>query len=295
MACLTTSEVAMRVLRQQGDALQERASGIRAGQEAEHVHRTRVATRRLRAALGFFRDVLPPDTDSVSSDLRWLAERLGAVRDLDVQMLHVRRRGEALSMLDDLGPYAAWLAARRQRARSALLEALDAERYASLLRDLECLTGREPSTDGADVLVDAPPRLRKVWKRLRKAADSIGADSADGDLHRARIRAKRVRYAVEFHVDVFGETAREFANRVTRLQDALGEHQDGVVCRGLVDEARQSAAESWSPAASFALGRLVQADTARAQELRAEAACEWNRLQGKDWKAFRRALNRSGS
>jgi triphosphatase len=290
MAGMTTGELAMRVLNQQRAALRERAAGIRADEEAEDVHRMRVATRRLRAALRLFEDVLPPSAEAVSIDLRWLAERLGAVRDLDVQLQHARRRGEALSMLDDLTPYVAWLAARRQHARAALLQALDDQRYTSLLVDLQSLAAGEPSRASADVVTDAPRRLRKAWKQLRKVAEPLGPGSAEHDLHRARIRAKRVRYAAEFHVDVYGDAAREFADRVTRLQDALGEHQDGVVTRGLVAEARQSAAEAWSPAASFALGRLVQADAARAEELRAQAACLWDRLQRRDWKTFRRAL-----
>ena len=58
---------------------------------------------------------------------------------------------------------------------------------------------------------------------------SLGPGSADADLHAARIRAKRVRYAAEAVAPVVGKRARRFAERAALLQDELGEHQDSVV------------------------------------------------------------------
>src|SRR5213593_1468155 len=59
-------------------------AGARAG-EVEPVHQLRVATRRLRATLRLFRPVLPVAlVRGARDDLAWLADAIGAVRDLDV-------------------------------------------------------------------------------------------------------------------------------------------------------------------------------------------------------------------
>src|SRR5262249_27257879 len=51
----------------------------------EGVHQTRVAVRRLRAALSAFRNILPEDQRRAASDeLRWLAQVLGEARNIDV-------------------------------------------------------------------------------------------------------------------------------------------------------------------------------------------------------------------
>ncbi|MGA8568903.1 MAG: CHAD domain-containing protein, partial [Candidatus Binataceae bacterium] len=53
--------------------------------DVEAIHRLRVATRRLRAALRMLREVAPNDeAESAADELGWLCGAIGAVRDLDV-------------------------------------------------------------------------------------------------------------------------------------------------------------------------------------------------------------------
>ena len=77
--------VALAVLRRQFTALLAREPGTRLGDDPEELHDMRVASRRLRAALSLFADVLPPSAAKLEDDLRWVGHTLGAVRDLDVQ------------------------------------------------------------------------------------------------------------------------------------------------------------------------------------------------------------------
>ena len=58
----------------------------------------RVATRRLRAGLKMFGEVLPAPEAELRSELGWLADHLGAVRDVDVQLASLTkgcRRGSS--------------------------------------------------------------------------------------------------------------------------------------------------------------------------------------------------------
>src|SRR5262249_5981282 len=73
----------------------------------EGVHQMRVGVRRLRAALWVFSDLLRcKQTETIKNDLKWLADKLGPVRDLDVFLAtRVKRLEEAdppIAGLDDL-------------------------------------------------------------------------------------------------------------------------------------------------------------------------------------------------
>src|SRR5215212_10108639 len=67
--------------------------GVRLGEDPEELHDMRVATRRLRAALKLYKEVLPKRAERYERDLRHFAGSLGEVRDLDVHL--ERLAGEA--------------------------------------------------------------------------------------------------------------------------------------------------------------------------------------------------------
>ena len=82
----TIGELAYAVLRRQLAVLRDKEPGTRLGEDIEELHDMRVATRRLRAALALFSNVLPVRAQTFREELGWLAAVLGAVRDLDVQI-----------------------------------------------------------------------------------------------------------------------------------------------------------------------------------------------------------------
>src|SRR3546814_1840724 len=61
------------------------------GRDAEALHQTRVALRRLRSAFSIFRPMLGGDVKvRLGEDLRWLASELGDARNLDVLLERAR-------------------------------------------------------------------------------------------------------------------------------------------------------------------------------------------------------------
>ena len=55
------------------------------GEDPEGIHQMRVALRRLRSALGLFRDLMPADQyEFLASEVKWLAGELGNARNWDV-------------------------------------------------------------------------------------------------------------------------------------------------------------------------------------------------------------------
>jgi CHAD domain-containing protein len=183
----------------------------------------RVATRRLRAALRLFSDVLPPQARSLSAELKWIAGQLGTVRDLDVQIQRLRENAVELGLTDALIPYAAWLQDQRSPAQAELVEALTSQRYNDLTDRLRGTSAWvcDPTSDHP-LLEDAPGRIQQAMKKVRKRADAIDKRSSTADLHAVRIRAKRLRYTVEFYVAVYGKPAGRFVRGVVELQDVLG-------------------------------------------------------------------------
>ncbi len=94
------------------------------------------------------------------------------------------------------------------------------------------------------------------------------------DLHQARIRVKRARYAAEALVPVGGKAARRFARRAAALQGVLGEHQDAVMATAWL---REQAAGTTARVA-FTAGSMAGVE-ARAKEGARDAwPALWSRL-----------------
>lgn len=176
-------------LRAQRDRLLETDPGVRHGDPGA-VHDMRVAARRLRATLRSFRPVLDADrTEPVRAELRWLAHRLGAVRDSDVlgERLDTAVHAEPPELV--LGPVAAMTRSRLAAAdvphRERLVVALDSPRYAALLDTLDALVDDPPfgKVKAARLRRRARKALRRADLRLDRAAEAIAGRSigAAGD------------------------------------------------------------------------------------------------------------------
>ncbi|MHB8669843.1 MAG: CYTH and CHAD domain-containing protein [Acidimicrobiales bacterium] len=239
--------------------------GVRIGDDPEDLHQARVGARRLRSDLRTFRPLLVPGwADPLDTELRWLGERLGTVRDADVLLDRLRRQADSLTDRDAAGAAALIrrLALQRESARRLLLDAMSSSRYVSLLDALVDASGAPATVDGAegsarDVL---PALVRRPWQHLSRAASaaiSAGDEASDDMLHAVRIRAKRCRYAAEAAAPVIGKRARRLARAVAELQTVLGEHQDAVVAEAwLRDAAEDSAAVAVVAGELIAVQRL---------------------------------------
>jgi CHAD domain-containing protein/adenylate cyclase class IV len=243
--------------------------GTRLGRDPESLHDMRVAVRRARALLRAGRPLYSNDAGALGDELKWIGEKLGAVRDLDVLLARLRAEADSLDSDDRVTARSLLrtLERRRTGARTALLRALTSERYLTLLdRFAQEIDGLEPS--GAEATLEGI--AKKELKKLRKAVRTTSADPADDELHALRKRGKRVRYAYE----LAGDDA--VVKRAKAFQDVLGEHQDSVVAEGTL---RDLAAEA--PDRAIVAGRLIE----RERAVRAEARSTWRNT----WKRLRRA------
>src|SRR5262249_56538047 len=105
----------------------------------------------------------------------------------------------------------------------------------------------DPNVSLADV-------ASREWQKLRKAAKSLSTEASDADLHRVRIKAKRARYSAELAAQDVGHPAERFVDRVKKLQDVLGEHQNAVVAE---ERLRKLSGHVGGRRTSFVGGRVV--------------------------------------
>ena len=240
-------------------------AGVRLGEDVEAVHDLRVAVRRLRAVLRAARPFVADEwAQRLREELDWLGRALGPLRDLDVMIDHLRAEAEALDPPDRVALGAAFrrLADDHDAARADALAALTSERYLALLAEL----GEPPPLLEADTKLDAV--ARKELRRLRRTMAQVDESAPDELLHKARIRAKRLRYVAE----VLGE--KRVVRRAKKLQDVAGEHQDAVVAQ---ERLRELAARA--PESTLALGRLVERENGRRERSRRTLGRSWKRLE----------------
>ena len=264
------------MLERQYSQLLRHDPGVRLDLDPEDVHGMRVAARRARAVLRAARPILDPEwSEPLRDELKWLGGALGRRRDLDVLVGRLRRQIDELEQPERTaaGALVDLLADERETAQAIALDALGSERYYTLLDGLEG-AARGPRVRRGEV------SLRKLaqdeYKRLHKAAEQLGPDSTDDELHRARILGKRARYTAELAETEVGKPARRFVARAKALQDVLGAHQDAIVLEARL---RGLLADLGSPGAAFAAGRLVEQERERRRETRAALPKAWRRLE----------------
>jgi CHAD domain-containing protein len=257
--------------------------GTRVGLDTEHLHKMRVATRRLRAALNIFRDLFDArNGDFLQRNFKWLAAVLGEVRDLDVHQLDVPMWRKELGADPDAGwqRFSEDLHQRWLHKRELLLKALETRRYQRLMERAEEAFSKTPTRRAGHPGLEPVGLVasRAVRKRVRQFSKAVKACMQSDDpefVHQLRIIGKKVRYTCEFFRPLFDD---EFYARVKRLaafQDELGLFQDAVVAGLLAGElAEQAIAKGELNSYTYVLGKLVGWSEMRAQlgQMRAREA-----------------------
>lgn len=296
-ADLTLREAASRVLRVHLKALRRAEPEARIGEDLEGVHRMRVATRRLRAALRLVREGLPARAaESQRRFLRRTATLLGDVRDLDVLL-------ESLPALVSEAPGAlradsvgieALLRELRMRARARLLAWLDSPARFAGEEKLERFVndpgagraGRGPAARPIGEVARA--LLAREAVRVFRCGDRLGKESPTERLHALRLAVKRLRYTAEALLEVLGPELEDTLRRIVGLQDALGRLNDAsVACEILVTRTTGREGRALPRRCVLTAGALAAVCEMRAAQARRDARDAWKRFaKGK----VRRAL-----
>ncbi len=281
----SAGDVVLAYLRIHAQALRNLEPRVRAD-EFDSVHQMRVATRRLRATLRTYRQVIPrTDSDHLADELQWLGRTLGQARDGEVLSAHLQDTLRPTPPELLIGPVVARVqghyAPRRAAAQTDLLAALDSPRYHRLLAELDRVAAGPPRGPRAgaparDVLPRAVRRAyRQAKRRMRTARHTPAGPARDVALHQVRKSGRRTRYAAEAATPAFGKQARRFAKQMKRVQSVLGDHHDAVLA---VQAARDlGIGAHLAGENAFTYGLLREREFRRAQQLQKRARYVWRR------------------
>lgn len=225
--------------------------GVEEG-DVRALHRTRVASRRLREVL----PVLGLDaeiTHKLSRRLRKMTARLGAVREFDV----------LLGLIDELKEAGRCPEAALTRVRANIGEHRTHERERLLakvpideLRRIAAKLDKMGRTLEKDTVPREKGTARRSWRwaidaRVARRASTLAAAMSDAGavylaerLHAVRIAVKKLRYAVELTVEAAHVKSSPDLRQLRRAQDILGRLHDLQV---LIDRAREVQASLMPP------------------------------------------------
>jgi CHAD domain-containing protein len=234
---------AILVLRERMEEVRELRAAALDWSDVEGVHDMRVASRRLRSALRDFMPYLRKGKLRRANDfVKAIADALGAVRDEDVAIMALEELIKEAP--DDVAAgverLAAERAAEREEARAALLSAISEGALARSQGEFTFALEQAAKPPGRkrDAKKDQEPEAGASFRQagrdiisagfddLQKLSTSLHQPHGEKRLHRMRITAKRLRYAVELFAHCWGEPLVPFAEEIAEMQGHLGELHD---------------------------------------------------------------------
>jgi triphosphatase len=270
--------------------------------DGEALHRMRIALRRLRAATGVFSEVLADrQLARIDSELRWIGRQLGPARDLDVFIAEVvgplrerhpnDRKTSRICRNFEHNRAVAYrrLAASLQSARLRRLE-LDLTHWIEAGPWVTRQAGAASRRRDRPVRKLAVEALARRRKKLRKTGERLTKLSRK-DRHRLRIRAKKLRYIIEFFAALFpgkkrAARCRETLSALADLQDSLGGLNDLARREALCAHEGQMTAPGAGPVSrtgavprTFTARVSLTAQTARVAQLLRQAESAFKRFR----------------
>lgn len=203
------------------------------------VHDMRVASRRLRSVLRDFKPLLRGrKMREWIDDVKTLADTLGDVRDQDVAIIALEDLAKEVpgSLRTGIKQFAEERATIRRDARDTLAATLDDQRidelHASFVEALDEVL--KPSSgisrdDGPERLSFRHECVRIIHDRLselQKLGAGLYRPLKARPLHRMRIAAKRLRYAIELYTESCRVPLKKYSKEIAQLQTSLGELHD---------------------------------------------------------------------
>jgi CHAD domain-containing protein len=233
------------------DAFTCEISGVKEAKDIEYIHRMRVASRRLRAALPLFASCFPQKQYTKwMKELTKITRALGDARDADVQIAFLQKtlkkiqKGQGQEKNDTSGdkpsmePAIRFLLLSLRKKRDLLQK-----RVLSALLDLEKSRGADEMQLAFTTLNTgfserrAKPKLSGIpplaaLRILRRLSALLSYDpwvlhpEAVAEHHATRIAAKKLRYTMEIYGSVYRNGLKKPLARVKKIQEILGDIHD---------------------------------------------------------------------
>ena len=251
------------------DTVRVNEDGVRRNVDSEFLHDFRVAVRRARSCFSQLEDVLPSGVvDGFRSELKWLGNITGPMRDLDVYLLRIDdyRASLPAAVRSDLAPLSEFLERHHTEEQRRLAAELGSDRYRDVVAAWQSIA-EQPSdascdpVDGSRSIREvAVERIARCYHRVLERGRAVGPKAPASELHRLRIGCKKLRYVLEFFRSLLDSANLDpVVEALKKLQDNLGDFNDLEVQQ---DKLRQFAGamlrERSAPVETLmTMGRLV--------------------------------------
>ena len=229
----SVSEAGLIILGFHFDRFISNQAGTILGDDIEALHDMRVASRRLRVAVGLFGQYYDKKViRRISKGLTKTGKNLGRVRDFDVLIEKMDHFLEDLPQEDivDLVLFKDYLNSKRNICREKMLKFFQRKKYRKFTNQFDNFlnTGKnagifpEPVNDGS----------KTSYQIIKNKIDTVISRGSTLErptitqLHKLRIAFKQLRYSIEFFGNSIGEQTSECVDLLKIIQDHLGEIND---------------------------------------------------------------------
>ncbi|MBE0698583.1 MAG: CHAD domain-containing protein [Anaerolineaceae bacterium] len=293
------------------EALSQETAGVHAGEEdIEFIHRARVASRRLRAAIPLFQECLPAKKSPVwQKNIRNVTRALGEARDTDVQIERVEK---VLSKVTDeacrpgIRRLVLRLGQKRSRLQPAVVSAMDSLIKAGVIEQMHDHFASQAARAESVYVFTAALYNHSYQSITTRLDDLLSYDAIVSqpekitELHEMRIRAKWLRYTMENFSSLYASELKDHLQVIRKVQEMLGDIHDCDVWTELLplflEEERQRSQEYYGHTRFFK--RLIpgieyfQTDRRQARtELYQEFAAAWENWRTEEtWNSLRNAI-----
>jgi CHAD domain-containing protein len=233
------------------DAFSKEIDGVKTEQDIEPIHRMRVASRRLRAALPLFASCFPEKKyQQWMEEIRKVTRALGEARDTDVQIafltkiikkrdsrkhavnldnaLSIRLTGDVETIL------LSQLQQKRKKLQKVVVTSLDKLENSGVIDEMRIFfhnqniqaksKRKRPLPYGI-----APVAASRIAIRLAKLHSYerwVHNPDAIAEHHAMRIAAKKLRYTIEVYGPIYRRGLKKPLSRVKKIQEILGDLHD---------------------------------------------------------------------
>jgi putative phosphoesterase len=216
--------------------LEAQIEGASQATDIECIHKMRVTSRRIRAALFVFKSCFPKETARRwRQEIRNITQSLGAARDMDVQILFLEDHLHTLSDPIEKSGIEYLLTQHRQR-RAALqpdvVKHLQRLKESGVLEEMYELSKMIPSKESPGsshsfaTYTAAQEHIRSCFTDFLSLQDYVDKEDEIKKHHEMRIAAKHLRYTMELFSPLYDTRLASYITMMKEFQDILGEMHD---------------------------------------------------------------------
>lgn len=224
--------------------------GVIADTDTEFLHQFRVSIRKLRSLINLLKKALPATLiDTLRPRLSAIASKTNKLRDLDVFLLAQDNYRAMLPANFESGLTELYRLIKKQRKqeKNKVAGYLSSDDYrtdlAACTTELSQHSAYQTPMASAPVLHVVKKLLLKRYHKMLAMSAAIDSQSADEKIHELRIEFKKLRYLIEFFVDLLPKRRTgKIAGKIKKIQTILGNYNDYCIqiefLSGYVDDTR---------------------------------------------------------